>query len=68
MSRRLLRALTLAGLAAGAIALLRRRTARRRDRVDLYYEDGSMASLGEGTEAGDRILPLAREILADTAA
>ena len=68
MGRKLLRALTLGGLAAAAVVVLRRRTAGRRERVDLYFEDGSMVSLGEGTEAGERILPVARSILADTAA
>ena len=39
-------------LAAGSLAgsvLYRRRAARRREHVDLYYEDGSMISLTEGS-------------------
>ncbi len=53
-------------LAAGSLAgtlLYRRRAARRRERVDLYYEDGSMASLTEGSEDAATILPLARRVL-----
>jgi hypothetical protein len=51
-----------AGTLAGAI-LYRRRFARREERVDVYYEDGSMVSLGEGSAEFDRLLPLARDVL-----
>ena len=54
-------------LAAGSLAgsvLVRRRAARRRERVDLYDEDGSMLSLADGGADAERLLPLAREILA----
>ena len=54
-------------LAAGSLAgsvLVRRRAARRRERVDLYAEDGSMHSYAEGTSEADRLLPIAHEILA----
>ena len=54
-------------LAAGSLAgsmLVRRRAARRRERVDLYAEDGSMHSFAEGTLEADRLLPIAHEILA----
>jgi hypothetical protein len=44
-------------------ALFRRGTARRRERVDLYYDDGSMVSLGDGTPESGRLLELAREAL-----
>jgi hypothetical protein len=53
-------------VAAGAVAatvLLRRRAAARRERVDLYFDDGSMLSLAEGTGDAERLLPLAREVL-----
>jgi hypothetical protein len=52
-----------AGTLAGAI-LYRRRFARREERVDVYYEDGSMVSLGEVSAESDRLLPLARDVLA----
>ena len=52
------------GMVAGA-ALIRRQAAQR-DRVDLYYADGSMLSLTNGMPGADRLLPLAREILQTT--
>lgn len=54
-------------LAAGSLAgsvLLRRRNARRRERVDLYAEDGSMHSFAEGTFEAERLLPIAHDLLA----
>jgi hypothetical protein len=63
VSRR--KVLTGLALAAGSVAgsvLYRRRFARRRERVDLYYEDGSMVSLADGPEL-EQLLPLAREVL-----
>jgi hypothetical protein len=55
-------------LAAGSLAgsvLYRRRAARRRERVDLYAEDGSMASItAEGSPEAERLLSLARELMA----
>jgi hypothetical protein len=56
-------------LAAGSLAgtiFYRRRAARRRERVDVYFEDGSMVSLTEGSPEAETALPLARRIL-DTA-
>jgi hypothetical protein len=49
------------GVLAGA-AFIRRRGIRQ-ERVDLYYEDGSMVSLTNGSPDAARLLPLAREIL-----
>jgi hypothetical protein len=51
-----------AGLAAGTV-LYRRGAARKRERVDLYFDDGSMVSFGDGTPGAERLLPLARRIL-----
>ena len=51
----------LGGLLAGA-AFVRRQTAHR-ERVDLYFEDGSMLSLTDGSPGAERLLPLAREII-----
>jgi hypothetical protein len=53
----------LAGMLAGA-AFIRRRTADR-ERADLYFEDGSMLSLTNGSPGAERLLPLARRILGD---
>jgi hypothetical protein len=49
------------GMLAGA-AFIRRRSVAR-ERVDLYFEDGSMISLSNGSPDAERLLPLAREIL-----
>ena len=51
-----------AGSAAGTV-LYRRRAARRRERVDLYFGDGSMVSLSEDAPGADRLLAHARELL-----
>jgi hypothetical protein len=54
-------------LAAGSLAgsvLYRRRAARHRERVDLYAEDGSMASFADGSPEALRLLALARELTA----
>lgn len=59
--------LTLAGFGTGALAatfLYRRVAGRRRDRLDLYFEDGSMVSFVEGSSEAERLLPVARELLA----
>ena len=46
------------GLAAGSV-LYRRSVGRRRQRVDVYFDDGSMVSF-----EADRLLPAARDALA----
>jgi hypothetical protein len=56
--------LALLGAWAAGIALLRRTTGARRERVDLYFEDGSMQSLGEGAVEAASLLPLAHTALA----
>ena len=66
MRRRLV---LLAGLvtgAAAAITLARRGSARRRERVDLYYADGSMVSLDDGSPDAERLLTLGRNALLAT--
>lgn len=49
------------GMLAGA-ALIRRQAANR-ERADLYFEDGSMLSLTNGSPGAERLVPLAREII-----
>ena len=62
--RKLVTALTLAiGSAVGSV-IVRRRRGRNATRADLYFDDGSMLSLGEGSPEADRLLPLADELLA----
>ena len=56
--RKVLTGLALVGSVAGAV--LFRRRARRRERVDVYFEDGSMVSLADGSS---EVSLLARRIL-----
>jgi hypothetical protein len=51
-----------AGSAAAALAF-RRRSARRRARIEVYLADGSLISLVEGQPGTDRLLGHARELL-----
>jgi hypothetical protein len=51
------------GSAAGTL-LYRRRAARRRERVELYFADGSMVSLTQGSAEAERLLGHARRLLA----
>jgi hypothetical protein len=63
MRRRLL---ALAGVLTGAVAgllYLRRGASRRRERVDLYFADGSMVSLSDGSPDAERLLTLGRDAL-----
>jgi hypothetical protein len=59
--------LTVAGAAlastAGAIAV-RRRLEGRRERVELFFADGTLVSLTQGEPEADRLLTHARELLA----
>jgi hypothetical protein len=61
--RRLLGFLTLVGLALAAAVLYRRRFSSESERVDLYYEDGTLVSLPEGSAGAARLLPLAHDVL-----
>ena len=57
----------LAGIAfvGATVALfLRVRREQARERVDLYFSDGSSVSFEPGSPTGDRLLPLARQVLA----
>ena len=59
--------LALLGFATGAFAgafLYRRSTGSRRSRLDVYFDDGSMVSFGEGSPESDRLLPFARRLVA----
>ena len=61
------RVLALLGFGTGIVAgsvLFRRSFARRRDRVDVYFDDGSMVSFVEGSQEGDTLLPVAHDVLA----
>jgi hypothetical protein len=60
------RFLALLGFATGVFAgsvLFRRSFAKRRDRVDVYFDDGSMVSFAEGSQEAAKLLPVARDVL-----
>jgi hypothetical protein len=56
-------AAVLTAAAAAGVAFWRRRR-RPAEHVDVYASDGSMVSFAPGSAAGDRLLPLARRVLA----
>jgi hypothetical protein len=60
---RLLKSVLIAAGSFAGVVFFRRRAARHRERADLYFDDGSMVSLVEGTAEAERLLPLAREVL-----
>ena len=53
-------------LAAGSVlgVGLYARRGHRAERVDLYFADGSMVSFAPGSPEGDRLLFIARRVLA----
>ena len=50
------------GVFAGSV-LYRRSTGRRRDRVDVYFDDGSMLSFVEGSPEAEKLLPVSQDVL-----
>jgi hypothetical protein len=63
MKRRLF---ALAGFASGALAgtaAYRRWFGGSRERLDVYFEDGSFVTFAPGSSEADRLLPLARQVL-----
>jgi hypothetical protein len=61
------RALAVAGAAVGSVVgavALRRRSTRGRDRLELYFEDGSLVTIAQGAPEADPLLLHARELLA----
>jgi hypothetical protein len=58
--RRLLALLVLVG---GPILYLSRRREKRRERVQLYYDDGSMVTLERGAPEAEGLLAVARRAL-----
>lgn len=61
MLRRLFGFLMLVGVAFAGIVVFRRRFLTRRERVDLYYEDGSLVSLEQGSDGAGTLLALAHD-------
>jgi len=61
------KALGLLGFASGVLAgsvLYRRTIARRRERVDVYFDDGTMVTLVDGSPEAEQALAIARDALA----
>ncbi len=54
------KALALLLLAGGALLYLVRRRDGRKERVHLYYDDGSMVTLERGGPEAERLLAIAR--------
>jgi hypothetical protein len=61
--RRLLGLLGFATGILGASVVLRRQFGKRRDRVDVYFADGSMVSYVDGAPEALTLLPPARDAL-----
>ena len=63
MKKRLLAVLGFAtGVLAGSV-VLRRSFGKRRDRVEVYFDDGSMVSYVDGSPEADPLLAPARDAL-----
>ena len=61
------RALALAGFASGALAgtaAYRRWFGPSRERLELYFDDGSFITFGARSSAAEQLLPLAERVLA----
>jgi len=61
------RAVALVGFASGALAgtaAYRHWFGGRRERLDVYFDDGSFVTFGAGSPEAGRLLPLARKVLA----
>ena len=64
MKRKFLTAVGFAtGIFAGSV-IFRRSFARRPERIDVYFDDGSMVSYMDGSIEADGLLPAARDALA----
>ena len=59
----MMRKLVLALLAVGSLVFFLRVCRRRREHIDLYYDDGSMVSLKPGTLEAGRVVPYASDAL-----
>ena len=61
------KSLTVLGFASGIVAgsvVFRRSFAKQRERVDVYFDDGSMVSFVDGSPEAEKLLPVAGNVLA----
>jgi len=61
------KAVALAGFASGALAgtaAYRHWFGGSRERLDVYFDDGSFVTFGSGSPEAARLLPLARQVVA----
>ncbi|MES1246673.1 MAG: hypothetical protein ABUS54_03245 [Actinomycetota bacterium] len=63
MRRKILAVLGFATGVFGASVVLRRQFGKRRDRVEVYFDDGSMVSYVDGAAEADALLAPARDAL-----
>jgi len=61
--RKLFGFVVLVGVAFAGIVVYRRRFLTQRERVDLYYEDGTLVSLEDGSDGAGRLLPIAHDAI-----
>ncbi|HUJ54494.1 MAG TPA: hypothetical protein VLW49_00720 [Gaiellaceae bacterium] len=64
MPRRLATLAGLAGAAVAAVFAFRRGLGGRSERVDVYFDDGSLVSYASSSAEAQRLLPPARDALA----
>ena len=64
MRRGLLALAGLVGVGIAAGATYERRVAKERDRLDVYFDDGSFVTYVDGSTQAQKLLPLARQVLA----
>jgi hypothetical protein len=60
------RAFALAGFVTGALAAAaadRRSVGSKRERLELYFDDGSCVTLADGSPDAARLLPLAHQVV-----
>jgi hypothetical protein len=53
-----------AAIGSAAAAVVLRRRSRARERVELYFEDGSLVTVAQGDAEAEQLLARARELLA----
>jgi hypothetical protein len=61
------KAFALAGFVSGALAgtaAYRHWLGGKRERLDVYFDDGSFVTFGAGSPEAARLLPLARQVVA----